>query len=177
MINIDTSTIQIRSSNNMNSEGLLEFAHSIIPCKFGRNGIQPSKREGDGVTPIGNYQILYGYYRADRLKKPFSRLPMIPIKKNDGWCDDPESPNYNRPVNIPYPWHHEEMWREDKLYDICLVLDQNRHPRKRNRGSAIFFHLIGSQNRPTQGCIAITLPNMKLVLRRMDRETRIIIHP
>lgn len=177
MININTSTIRVCPSNNTSSRGILKFAHSTIPCKFGRSGIRALKNEGDGVTPIGDYDILYGFYRADRIKRPFSQLPMVSIKPDDGWCDDPESPVYNRPIKIPDQWHHEKMWRDDNLYDICLVLDQNMHPRKRNRGSAVFFHLLGSQNNPTEGCIAITFSKMTMLLRRMDRKTRIIIQP
>jgi hypothetical protein len=58
------------------------------------------------------------------------------------WCDQPDDANYNRLVRAPFGRRHEEMKRKDGLYDICLVLDWNVTARARNRGSAIFFHLI-----------------------------------
>ena len=42
---------------------------------------------------------------------------------------------------MPYAASHERMLRADDLYDACIVLDWNIGPRRRGRGSAIFFHL------------------------------------
>ncbi len=61
--------------------------------------------------------------------------------------------------------------RADGLYDICLVLDWNITSRARNRGSAIFFHLIKSGYQPTAGCIAVSLQDMKRFIRFMRRGT------
>ena len=56
------------------------------------------------------------------------------------------------------------MRRSDRLYDYCLVLDWNISPRRRGRGSAIFFHLARPGFAPTQGCVAITGPAMARLL-------------
>jgi L,D-peptidoglycan transpeptidase YkuD (ErfK/YbiS/YcfS/YnhG family) len=61
------------------------------------------------------------------------------------------------------------MMRGDGLYDICLVLDWNIRDRRRNRGSAIFFHLIRPGYEPTAGCIAVSLPNMRRLLAHMRK--------
>jgi L,D-peptidoglycan transpeptidase YkuD (ErfK/YbiS/YcfS/YnhG family) len=53
------------------------------------------------------------------------------------------------------------MWREDHLYDLTFVLDQNFSRRAKGRGSAIFFHLARADLRPTAGCVAVSLAHMQ----------------
>ncbi|MCF6322420.1 MAG: L,D-transpeptidase family protein [Rhizobiaceae bacterium] len=148
-----------------------------MPCVLGSGGVRARKKEGDGATPVGSFEILYGFYRADRIKSISSAINLMPIKENFGWCDDPLSPLYNRFVELPSSWNHEKMWRKDNLYDICLVLNHNIHPQIRNGGSAIFFHLCSHDNTPTQGCIAITQSRMTKILGRCSARTRLIIYP
>jgi len=148
-----------------------------MPCVLGSGGIRAHKQEGDGVTPVGCFEILFGFYRADRIRPVSSQIVLIPIRKNFGWCDDPLSTLYNRFIELPTRWNHERMWRSDSLYDICLVLNQNMHPRKRNGGSAIFFHLSSKDNAPTQGCVAITQSRMMKILGRCSAQTKLIIYP
>ena len=59
----------------------------------------------------------------------------------------------------------------DALYDICLVLDWNVTSRRRNKGSAIFFHLIRPGYEPTAGCVAITRRDMLRILPHLRRRT------
>jgi L,D-peptidoglycan transpeptidase YkuD (ErfK/YbiS/YcfS/YnhG family) len=80
---------------------------------------------------------------------------MAPIRRDMGWCDAPDHACYNRQVRLPFSGSHERMQRDDRLYDICLVLDWNIRQRRRNGGSAIFWHLTHESGRPTEGCIAI----------------------
>jgi L,D-peptidoglycan transpeptidase YkuD (ErfK/YbiS/YcfS/YnhG family) len=54
----------------------------------------------------------------------------------------------------------DRMWREDHLYDLTFVLDQNFSRRAKGRGSAIFFHLARPGLTPTAGCIAIPAADM-----------------
>ncbi len=122
------------------------------------------KREGDGSTPLGTAKILGGFYRADRLAVPPTKLPMTPIRADMGWCDGPDHASYNRLVRLPFASSHEQMRRTDRLYDICLVLDWNITERRRNRGSAIFLHLTHEDRRPTEGCIAIDPAAMRRLL-------------
>ena len=179
MKNIDCSAVHVRQSDHCKSAGNLQFAHHTIACILGAGGIRAHKREGDGATPAGIYNILYGFYRADRVGHLTSKIKLIPIKQNYGWCDDPASCLYNRFVELPAQpslSSHEKLWRDDNLYDLCLVLDHNMHPRQRNGGSAIFFHLKHPDNLPTQGCIAISLASMKKFLTQCDPQCRLFIH-
>lgn len=147
---------------------MLCFQNLVFPAVLGRSGRTMLKREGDGSTPLGTMQLLGGFYRADRLHLPPTRLAMEPIRADMGWCDAPDHACYNSLVRLPLAASHEKMLRDDRLYDICLVLDWNISQRRRHRGSAIFWHLSHESGRPTEGCIAIA-PQAMLQLLPMLR--------
>lgn len=153
--------------------GIITFAGRQWFCAIGKNGFSARKREGDGCTPIGRYPFLFGYFRADRGSRVPSRMMMKAIEADDGWCDAPGDPNYNRPVELPYTVSHELMMRDDGLYDQVLVLDQNFSARMRGRGSAIFFHRAKTGFPGTLGCVAVAEPVMRLVLQRIRRGSEI----
>ena len=68
-------------------------------CSVGKKGFSGSKKEGDLKTPKGIFDLGNIYYRQDRIEKPISKLKLIRIKKNMGWCDDPNSKKYNKLIN------------------------------------------------------------------------------
>jgi L,D-peptidoglycan transpeptidase YkuD (ErfK/YbiS/YcfS/YnhG family) len=67
------------------------------------------------------------------------------------------------------------MWREDHLYDLTFVLDQNFSCRSKGRGSAIFFHLAGVGLTPTAGCVAISAADMRKLGPRFARHVVMMI--
>lgn len=139
---------------------------------IGRSGLTALKREGDGASPRGSFRIVGGFYRPDRFSvRPSSGIPLVPLRRDDGWCDDPSDRNYNRPVRCPYRKSHEAMWREDHAYDVVLVLDFNLKPRIRSGGSAIFFHLAQPDFRPTAGCLALRRNDVLRLLPRLSTRT------
>ena len=91
-------------------------------------------------------------------------MPVEPISAFDGWCDDPADAQYNRPVRLPYPAHHEELWRQDGLYDVVGVLGWNDGPVVRGFGSAIFLHIARPDYSATEGCVALSAPDLRAVL-------------
>jgi len=113
-------------------------------------------------------RVLEGYFRH---KAGTATLPMRRIRPLLGWCDAPGDRNYNRPVVLPYPAGHERMARADRLYDHVLVLDWNIRPRRRNLGSAIFFHVARPGYLPTEGCVAVSPRDMAWLLPRISRRT------
>lgn len=133
-------------------------------CAFGKGGLKRDKREGDGATPIGAWPMRRLLYRADRIAAPATRLPSAPIGREDGWCDDPADPAYNRPVRLPYPGGHERLWREDELYDLLVVLGHNDDPVVAGLGSAIFLHVARADYAPTEGCVALAHADLARVL-------------
>lgn len=135
------------------------------------------KREGDGATPVAAMRVLGGGFRADRVRRPQTMLRLGPIRPRDGWCDAPADPNYNRPVTLPFTASHERLTRDDRLYDVCLVLDWNIRPRARNRGSAIFLHVARPGFPPTEGCIAVAPAAMRWLLPRIGPDTVVRTRP
>ncbi|MDP3897861.1 MAG: L,D-transpeptidase family protein [Mesorhizobium sp.] len=154
----------VRRRPGKRSQGILSLGGLNWPCALGKGGISALKREGDGATPLARMRVLGGYCRTDGVALRKSVLPLRAIGRDLGWCDAPADRNYNRPVTLPYPASHERMRREDRLYDICLVLDWNIAPRRRNRGSAIFLHLARPGYPPTEGCIALSPRDMARLL-------------
>ena len=53
-------------------------------CCFGKNGLSKNKIEGDYKTPKGLFKLGNLYYRKDKIKKPYSKLKKIIIKKKNG---------------------------------------------------------------------------------------------
>ncbi len=169
------SRVTVAASGPVRHRGLLVAGGLTVPCALGRSGIRGSKREGDGATPLGFWHPVAVYWRADRLVRPATALPMRPLDPRDGWCDDPADRHYNRPVRLPFTASHERLWRADRLYDVIVVLDYNLIQPKRGAGSAIFLHIARPDFAPTQGCIAVGPGAMRRLLARMDGRTGIDI--
>lgn len=157
------------------SRGTLRFKKFAFPCVLGRSGIVQDKKEGDGATPVGRFALKKVFYRSDRLLPPTTRLPIAPIMQDDGWCDAPNDPKYNKPVKHPYPASAEHMWREDGLYDVVVVLGHNDDPVVPGAGSAIFMHIAAPDSAPTEGCIALSREDLLSILRALPGATTLEI--
>lgn len=165
-------TITVRARPGHPTQGILRTGNQVFACALGRGGISALKREGDGATPLAAMRVLEGYFRNGRFAGARrTRLKMTPIGADLGWCEVPDDRNYNRPVRIPYGASHERMKRDDRLYDVCLVLDWNIRPRRRGCGSAIFFHLARPGFTPTQGCVAVSRRTMARLLPFLSDRT------
>ena len=135
-----------------------------LRCAIGRAGVSLDKREGDGATPAGIFPFREVLFRADRVAPPATALRSRPLSPDDGWCDDPAHPDYNRPMTLPFAAGHERLMREDGLYDVIVVLGHNDAPVVPGRGSAIFLHVAAPGFTPTEGCVALTLDALLGVL-------------
>jgi L,D-peptidoglycan transpeptidase YkuD (ErfK/YbiS/YcfS/YnhG family) len=167
--------LEVGSLTRGASKGWLRMGSCVLPCALGRTGRTFSKREGDGGTPSGCWRPLIVLYRADRVARPRTGLPVRPIRPSDGWCDAPGDGNYNRVVRHPYPASAERLWRQDALYDLIVVLDHNQRPRIQGAGSAIFMHVARTGYQPTEGCVALSHRHLLHVLARMSDRTRLRI--
>jgi L,D-peptidoglycan transpeptidase YkuD (ErfK/YbiS/YcfS/YnhG family) len=137
-----------------------------VKAAFGKGGFSPAadKREGDGASPIGVWPLRRLLYRPDKGPPPQTALPVQSLRREDGWCDAPLDPAYNRPVALPYPTSAERMWRDDDLYDLVVVLGHNDDPVIPGAGSAIFLHLARPDYGPTEGCVALARPDLEALL-------------
>ena len=147
-----------------------------IKCAVGKRGIKKKLKEGDLITPTGRFNIKLILYREDRIKKLNTSLRKLAIKKDMGWCDDPDSNKYNKLITLPFKYSHERLFRKDRIYDIILVLNYNMNPIKKNKGSAIFIHVAKNNFKPTQGCIALKKHELLKITKdlRSNTEIRII---
>jgi len=131
--------------------------------------------EGDGITPVGAFPVREVFYRADRIPRPDTRLLLRAIEKDDGWCDAPDDPNYNRLVKLPYPASAESMWREDHLYDLVAVLGYNDRPVVPGKGSAIFLHIARPDYSATHGCVALAFADALAALEQLQPGDAVVV--
>lgn len=148
-----------------------------LPVALGRGGVKANKREGDGATPSGVFLVKRLWWRADRLPRPRTHLPVRRIRPEDGWCEDPKDRHYNQPVHVPKSSKADRLTRSDALYDLLIELDHNTRPRIAGRGSAVFIHVARDGFDPTAGCVALTKPALQRLLARLGPRTRLTIWP
>ena len=157
--------------------GRATFRGQAYRCAIGRGGIANDKTEGDGVSPVGDFDFVRVLYRPDRGDRIGTRIDSAPIGRADGWCDDPGHADYNRPVVLPHDASCETLWRDDALYDLVVVTSHNSDPVVPGAGSAIFVHIAGGPDYPpTEGCIAFTRDDLEQILREwIPGEDRLVI--
>lgn len=148
-----------------------------VPFGWGQGGTVQMKdgREGDAKTPLDTYALRFGFYRADRLPRPRTALTMHAIREDDGWCDAPLDPAYNRFVRLPHAASHERLWREDGAYDVVLVMSHNDAPPQPGLGSAVFLHCRQPDHRPTLGCLALAPGDLWSLLPKLTPGLKIDI--
>ena len=147
---------------------MLDWGAGPRACAVGRGGLAKKTGEGDGITPVGILPIRRVLYRPDRIARPRTAIPVSAIAEDDGWCDAPNDPNYNKPVKLPYAASHERMWRDDRLYDAVVILGFNDAPVIAGKGSAIFLHVARPDYGPTEGCVALALPDLLELLEKLS---------
>ena len=160
----------------INKSEYLKYKDIKFKCALGKSGIRKKKIEGDNITPKGTFKIIKIYYRKDKIKKINSAFKLIEIKKNMGWCDDPKSKKYNQLIKLPSKYKHEKLFRNDRIYDLILVLDYNMNPVIKNKGSAIFIHIAKNNYCKTKGCIALKKKDLIEIVSKIKRDTKVIIN-
>ena len=146
-------------------------------CSIGKKGFSKKKLEGDHATPIGKFDLGNIYYRADRVQKPLSKLRSIPIKKNMGWCDDPNSKFYNKKIKIKknQKIRYEKLYRKDHKYNFLILIKYNYKNTVKFKGSAIFLHLTKNYS-PTKGCVALCEKDFLILAKLINKKTKIKIN-
>ena len=156
-----------------NEAGTYRAVSSSIPVILGRSGLgwdknrEPLKREGDGRSPAGLYNIsaTFGEDVHSNSSMPywFADDKLICI-------DDVNDSKYNTMGYLEgssVPKSYELMRREDRVYRNGAVIDYN-HERVSGRGSCIFFHLSHPDKRPTSGCTAMEEQPLLEMIRWFD---------
>ena len=143
-------------------------------CSIGKKGLKLKKKEGDNCTPRGVFKIGKVYYRPDRIKKLDTILKTKAITKNMGWCDDPYNKNYNKEIILNKKNKGEKLFRKDNVYDILIIIEYNTKKTQPFKGSAIFIHLTKNYSQ-TKGCIALKKNDLLILLKIIDRKSKIKI--
>lgn len=123
----------------------------------GRPG--PIKREGDGRSPAGVFNVgpAYGYASAhEEISLPYRKATP------DLRCvDDPQSTHYNQIVSTDdteVDWRSaEHMHRDDDLYVLAIVIEHNTEATSVGAGSCIFIHLWQGPDKGMSGCTAMSM--------------------
>ena len=153
----------------------LLFKDFQFRCCVGKNKFSKKKTEGDKKTPIGIFNIGSLYYRADRFKEPLTKLKTYKIKKNMGWCNDVTHKKYNKLIKITKKKiNHEKLFRRDYKYDFFIPIKYNFNKVVPNKGSAIFIHLTKNYQ-TTAGCIALSKKDFLILIKLIDKNTKIKI--
>lgn len=169
-------------------DGQWKFNFSC-PVVIGRNGMawgrglhhekarlldEPVKKEGDGRSPKGAFELIraYGYQRNLRIKFPYEETTpdMICI-------DDSRSEYYNMIVSEEKiggdkDTSHEKMIRDDGLYKYAILVGHNTASPEKDAGSCIFLHVWGGGDSFTAGCTAMSEANIMRLLSWLDPDKK-----
>ena len=66
----------------LKNKDTLKIDDYTLKCSIGKNGITSKKKEGDKCTPRGVFTLGRLYYRADRVKRPITKLSTRIIQRN-----------------------------------------------------------------------------------------------
>ncbi len=156
-----------------NKETLL-YDNFVFKCCVGKNGLTSRKIEGDKKTPKGIFSLGALYYREDRIININTKIKKIKIQKSMGWCHDANSKKYNKLIKINDKIKYEKLFRKKNIYDLLIPINYNSVNPKKNKGSAIFLHLTNNYKK-TLGCIALKKKDMFILLKLINRKTKIQI--
>jgi L,D-peptidoglycan transpeptidase YkuD (ErfK/YbiS/YcfS/YnhG family) len=91
-----------------------------------------------------------------------------------GWCNDVRNKKYNKLIKISKKIKYEKMFRKDYKYNFLIPINYNTKNTKIGKGSAIFIHLTKNYL-PTAGCIGIKKKDMLILLKVINKKTKIKI--
>jgi len=144
-----------------------------LRCCVGKKGINYNKKEGDYTTPKGLFKLRKLYFRKDRVGIPKCKIYKKNIKINMAWCDDPNHKKYNEEIKTYNKDLKEHLYRIDHKYDYVISISHNEK-KISGKGSAIFLHLTNNY-KPTAGCVALKKKDLEILLKLIDKNTKIKI--
>ena len=144
-----------------------------LQCCVGKKGLNSNKREGDYSTPRGVFYLKKLYFRKDRVNIPKCKIVKKVIKKDMAWCDDPNHKKYNEEIKTYNKKLKENLYRFDHRYDYLISISHNEQ-KVPYKGSAIFIHLTNNY-KPTAGCVALKKKDFEILLKLINKKTKIKI--
>ncbi len=147
-----------------------------VDAYIGRNGATEQKQEGDGKTPLGEFElgVILGTEIGIQNK---NGLEYKKIMKEMYWVDDINSKYYNQLVKeneVKKDWNSAEHLIEYPIEYRCLVEIKTNPENILGKGSAVFLHC--SNNKSTAGCIAVDSNSMRTIIENINENTKIEIN-
>jgi L,D-peptidoglycan transpeptidase YkuD (ErfK/YbiS/YcfS/YnhG family) len=170
------SAIHVHVRPRLRAQAWLVAGQRAIRAALGRTSVKAAKREGDGATPAGQFRPVRLWWRADRLPRPQTLLPVRRITADLAWCEDPKDRRYNRSFRRSANEPGDRLKRADGLYDLIVEIDHNTRPRIAGHGSAVFIHVARPGFGPTAGCVALSRGDLQRLVHRLSPKTRIVVH-
>ncbi len=155
----------------------LGWGAGVAPGDSGRSTSDPVKKEGDGKSPAGVFQLGTAFgYAPEALSG--SQLPYLQLTPSIECVDDVNSKFYNRVVDrskVAADWKSSEHMRETgEAYRLGILVDHNdiagpssKSP-ARGAGSCIFLHIWQGAGHGTAGCTAMAPAEIEVLLRWLD---------
>lgn len=170
------STIQASVQTYEKERGIWRPAHNRINGVLGYGGFMSEKREGDGGTPVGKYDLGTGFGSVDRPSGV--TYPYRKTTSRDYWIDDVTSADYNK--WITYQGNPDTRWNSYErlthpLYKYAVHIKYNEDPIVKGQGSAIFMHVWRNSSSATAGCVAVSEAHMLRILQWLDSEKKPVI--
>jgi L,D-peptidoglycan transpeptidase YkuD (ErfK/YbiS/YcfS/YnhG family) len=139
----------------------------------------PTKREGDGKSPAGAFDLPFAFGYAAKGDARDIKLPYVPLTPDVMGVDDPKSKYYNQVVSttkVAKDWDSAEiMLRNDDLYRQAIFINHNTSPAVPGAGSCIFMHIWRSQDKPTTGCTAMSPDHIERIVRWLDPQAKPVL--
>ncbi len=162
---------------NESNKGILKFPkYNIETTAFiGKNGVTHDKIEGDGKTPLGEFELGILLGTPSKINN-VNNIDYKQISEYMYWVDDINSKYYNRLVNIldvEKDWNSAEHLIDYPVQYKYLIEIKTNINNIKGKGSAIFLHC--TNNKPTAGCVAVDEKIMKKIMENIDENTKIEI--
>ena len=132
------------------------------------------KKEGDGKSPAGVFEIGGAWGDATNIKK-HPKLPYRKVTPRDLWVEDSKSKHYNQHLILDHApkttWEKkQQMKQNDHAHSLKLFIKHNAAPNATPQGgSAVFFHIWrGGGSKPTAGCTTMPENELKKVVAWVD---------
>jgi len=91
------------------------------------------------------------------------------------WCDNPNNKKYyNKLIKTKNNINSEKLFRSDYKYNLMIPIKYNYPKSIKSKGSCIFIHLTNNY-KPTAGCIALNKKDFLIMLKIINKRTKINI--
>lgn len=160
-----------------------------IPVNLGRRGLAwgrglhespktgPAKREGDGRSPAGAFELGRAFGEAESLPQDAHAFPYLRTTSATYCVEDVRSEHYNQLVDSTVTktgrWERwSPLLRSDGLFRWGVVVRQNTLDTVVGAGSCVFLHIWRGPDQPTSGCTAMEPRHIEELLRWLNPEAR-----